>query len=149
MTESTTSENKQTAEESDVYRSGSRMLALDGLRGIAICLVILFHADIGFDVSDVNVARLSSVAKCGWIGVDIFFVLSGFLITGILLDTRKSPKYLTSFYARRFIRIFPLYYATLLAVFVILPNCASIDSPKLQFLFTHQGYFWTFLSNVG
>ena len=147
--ESIPAEPQRNIRDGEDKRPGSRMLALDGLRGIAICLVILFHADIGFDVSDVNVARLSSVAKCGWIGVDIFFVLSGFLITGILLDTRKSPKYLTSFYARRFIRIFPLYYATLLAVFVILPNCASIDSPKLQFLFTHQGYFWTFLSNVG
>jgi peptidoglycan/LPS O-acetylase OafA/YrhL len=70
-----------------------RIKSLDGLRGLAICSVILFHAHIGFDTSEPVVKCFSAIAQCGWIGVDFFFVLSGFLITGILLDTRKSPRY--------------------------------------------------------
>ena len=79
---------------------------LDGLRGVAIILVILFHY-----------TWLTS----GWVGVQLFFVLSGFLITGILLDTRTSPHYFRTFWIRRALRIFPLYYATLLALVVGVP----------------------------
>ncbi len=59
-------------------------------------LFLLFHAQIGFMVSDANVGNLATVFRCGWVGVDIFFVLSGFLITGILLDTRHCGNYFFS-----------------------------------------------------
>lgn len=80
--------------------STSRIPELDGLRGIAIALVLLHHF---FD--------FAPGAPLGWSGVDLFFVLSGFLIGGILLDARGSPNYFKTFYARRVFRILPIYYA--------------------------------------
>ncbi len=77
---------------------------LDGFRGIAICLVLLDH---GFGHS-------VRFAINGWVGVDIFFVLSGFLITSILLGMRQQPRYFGPFYARRTVRIFPAFYLVLL-----------------------------------
>jgi peptidoglycan/LPS O-acetylase OafA/YrhL len=75
--------------------------ALDGIRALAISLVMLLHFRLFYD---------------GWIGVQVFFVLSGFLITSILLDGRDVPfgTYLKRFFGRRFLRIFPLYYGFLL-----------------------------------
>ncbi len=77
--------------------------ALDGLRGIAILLVILFH---------------TFHFMLGWCGVDLFFVLSGFLITGSLLETKHEPHYFKNFWIKRVLRIFPLYYLVLLLILV-------------------------------
>lgn len=76
--------------------------ALDGLRAIAVLLVLLVHAT-------------PELCPWGWMGVQVFFVLSGFLISGILIDSRPTPGRYRNFYARRALRIFPLYYAVLLA----------------------------------
>lgn len=84
--------------------------ALDGLRAVALFCVFLLHY-----VS----TRLP--VSWGWIGVDIFFVLSGFLITGILWDTRNAPNRLYNFYIRRTLRIFPLFYAIWLLVLLAAP----------------------------
>ncbi len=95
---------------------------LDGVRGAAILGVIFFHYT--FE-SGAPPARLILdkvvLALCagGWCGVDLFFVLSGFLITGILLDTRDEPAALGYFYVRRVLRIFPLYYVVLAIFFAI------------------------------
>ena len=80
--------------------------------------------------------------NAGWFGVQLFFVLSGFLITGILLDTRTAPNYWRSFLGRRAVRIFPLYYAVLLAAFVIAPLVHEAPSGS-----QHQVWFWTYLAN--
>src|ERR1022692_218121 len=96
----------------------SRIPALDGLRGLAILLVILCHSYI-FQGTNVYLDKTAlknvwGLARFGWCGVELFFVLSGFLITSILFNTKESPQYFKSFYGRRAVRIFPLYFAVLL-----------------------------------
>ena len=88
------------------------MPALDGLRGLAVVLVLGCHAALltRGSIQGITAHLVDVVLGAGWIGVDLFFVLSGFLITGILLQTKESPVYYKSFFARRFLRIFPLYY---------------------------------------
>jgi peptidoglycan/LPS O-acetylase OafA/YrhL len=81
--------------------------ALDGVRGIAIALVLLSH----FMLREYfHNERAYFITQFGWIGVDLFFVLSGFLITGILLDSKRNTHYWANFYRRRVLRILPLYY---------------------------------------
>lgn len=91
---------------------------LDGLRAFAILLVIAYHV---WDYRGANpVGRAMNVlVREGWVGVDVFFALSGFLITRILRASRASPRYFRSFYIRRSLRIFPLYYAVLALLTVI------------------------------
>ena len=126
--------------------------ALDGVRGIAILTVFLYdclHVPSG---GVLNFAlRKASVA--GWTGVDLFFVLSGFLITGILIDSRGQPGYLSSFFARRSLRIFPLYFLALWATFIAVPVLADFWSParpvalQVNELARDQFWFWTYLQN--
>lgn len=123
--------------------------ALDGVRGVAILMVLVYH----FFPADLAAARgtllhaWSVVAHFGGAGVDLFFVLSGFLITGILLDARETPGYFRNFYARRVLRIFPLYYGVLVAYFLILPLLHRF-SPDEQAVARHQGWLWAYASNV-
>jgi len=97
-------------------RSSSRLPELDGLRGIAISLVLICHGVFEQHYSSGVLSRLKFVGRLGWSGVDLFFVLSGFLIGGILLDVRSSPNYFKTFYLRRAYRILPVY-SVLLALF--------------------------------
>jgi peptidoglycan/LPS O-acetylase OafA/YrhL len=92
-----------------------RIPQLDAVRGIAVLLVLLHNTDVYPSL------HLGLIAGNGWMGVDLFFVLSGFLITGILLDTKQTERYFQNFYARRCLRIWPLYYSALLFMFVIVP----------------------------
>lgn len=112
--------------------------ALDGLRGLAIMLVMWSHfVTVGGIIDDSN--AFFRLLRGGFVGVDLFFVLSGFLITGILLDApQTSGRYFQVFYLRRAVRIFPLYYAILIAVFLTRP--AGPDSPA---------WYWLFASNLG
>jgi peptidoglycan/LPS O-acetylase OafA/YrhL len=85
-----------------------RVLELDGLRAFAILPVMFSHC------YPENAGLITFAGKAGWIGVDLFFVLSGYLITGILLKAAGQPHYYRNFIARRTIRIFPLYYVCLI-----------------------------------
>jgi peptidoglycan/LPS O-acetylase OafA/YrhL len=129
----------------------SRIPALDGLRGIAILMVLLLHlAPYGHDLpaptAVVDRAFLFG-ARTGWMGVDLFFVLSGFLITGILYDTRGSKHYFRQFYARRMLRIFPLYYAALALFLIILPALRP-EHWVLRDLKADAFWYWTYLYNM-
>ena len=93
---------------------GRRDPALDGLRGVAILLVYIFHYGGGLRSPHAAVRGLGYFAETGWTGVILFFALSGFLITGSLWDSREQPHALRNFYLRRVLRIFPLYYAIVL-----------------------------------
>lgn len=86
-------------------------IALDGLRAIAVIMVFFQHYGAG----------KTFLFGWGWTGVDIFFVLSGFLISGILYDSRSSPHRYRDFYIRRTLRIFPLYYAVWVAILILTP----------------------------
>ena len=85
-------------------------------------------------------------ASYGVLGVDLFFVLSGFLITGLLLDAKSGPHYFRNFYARRTLRIFPLYYLVLTLLFVVLPRYTALPAP-LEDARIHQAWLWTYTSN--
>lgn len=98
-----------------------RIPSLDGVRGIAILLVLVFHSLL-VNEDAMPIGPVYAVAASGWVGVDLFFVLSGFLITGILLDAPRGRRGLLNFYARRALRILPLYYAALLVFFYVLPR---------------------------
>lgn len=95
----------------------------DGLRGVAILLVLIGHS--GFLEA---LPHLGSLEYARF-GVDLFFVLSGFLITGILLDAKGSEHYFRNFYARRALRIWPLYYVILFLAFVVTPMLAPATKP--------------------
>lgn len=106
-----------------------RLPALDGLRGLAI-LLVLSHSLQLFDSPRSWAGRTTEfVLNFGWVGVQLFFVLSGFLITRILMDTRDAPNYFQSFFARRALRIFPNYFPTLALLFLVLPAITSKVNP--------------------
>src|SRR5438105_8258761 len=122
---------------------------LDGLRGVAILLVMLCHF---LGLLKTGNHRLDSLLHLGfghgWVGVNLFFVLSGFLITGILLDAKDSPRYFRNFYARRTLRIFPLYYGVLFVCFVILPLFPASHTAEFHDLRSRQLWLWAYGTNI-
>ncbi len=97
-------------------KSDKHLAALDGIRGLAILIVVARHTGGGAQSSNILLKSIGVLLKAGWGGVSLFFVLSGFLISGILWDTRGTQDWLKNFYIRRALRIFPLYYGSLLLV---------------------------------
>jgi peptidoglycan/LPS O-acetylase OafA/YrhL len=89
---------------------------LDGLRGLAILGVVVYHC-----APRLEGTWMHSAAAWGWVGVNLFFVLSGFLITSILLGTRDKPRYFHNFHARRALRIWPVYILLLVVVYAQAP----------------------------
>jgi len=137
-----------------------RILTLDGLRGAAILLVVVWHYFYFYPSPNHHPAALlpklyvyfERCIAAGWSGVDLFFVLSGFLIGGILLEARTSPSYFGTFYLRRFFRIIPVYYVwvalyvLLLLGFAFAKHADSLGEPKTWY---EVGAQFVFCQNLG
>ena len=122
---------------------------LDGLRGVAILLVLMVHfyqKPLISDAYPTITNILSRIVDVGRFGVEMFFVLSGFLITGILLDTKRQTGFFRKFYMRRILRIFPLYYGALAIVLLALPHLVQFD-PAAKHIASNQVWLWTYLAN--
>jgi peptidoglycan/LPS O-acetylase OafA/YrhL len=120
--------------------------ALDGIRALAILLVMPHNIDLLTPPVPLWAYPAIMVTHAGWIGVQLFFVLSGFLISGNLLDTRGAGNYFSAFFGRRALRILPLYFAVLCVAFVIAPLVVTLP-PELRATQSHQVWLWTFLTN--
>jgi peptidoglycan/LPS O-acetylase OafA/YrhL len=124
---------------------------MDGVRGLAVLLVLTFHFLFGSQDISANALSgdiLRKLSYVGWTGVDLFFVLSGFLITRILLNARSQKGYFRNFYARRVLRIFPLYYMTLLFFLVVLPIFSTARQQEVAEQGSDQVYLWTYTLNI-
>ena len=118
-------------------KSLKHISALDGVRGLAVLMVIALHFGGGSSSSHVLVRLVGNVVHFGWSGVSLFFVLSGFLITGIIWDSRGEARWIRNFFARRMLRIFPLYYLALflgLVVALVMRNFREV-----------MGHLWVYL----
>jgi peptidoglycan/LPS O-acetylase OafA/YrhL len=125
----------------------NRAPQLDGVRGVAILLVLVWHYFSCQVVSEPGSIfyYCTRAFSLTWSGVDLFFVLSGFLIAGILLDHRESSNYFRVFYLRRVCRIFPLYYL-LLALFLSFSKTSLSTSPSFQWLLHDPLGLWSYVT---
>lgn len=128
--------------------TGKRILAVDGVKGFAILAILLYHFAQQFSIPSSDPDQVFYwLCSTGWVAVELFFVLSGFLITSVLLDARRTGGYFTTFLARRSLRILPLYYGLLFAAFVLLPWVVGTLPDRFQLLQEKQWWFWTLLAN--
>jgi peptidoglycan/LPS O-acetylase OafA/YrhL len=125
---------------------GEHLPVLDGIRGLAILAVMIFHQTIMTSETLVDHLFLR-VAQFGWCGVDLFFVLSGFLITRILLDAKGMPHYLRNFYARRVLRIFPVYFAVLIFCVGVLPLIPHPKAANFGRIAGDEVWYFVYLQN--
>ncbi len=116
---------------------------LDGLRGLAVLGVVIYHCGPRLEGTWIH-----SAALWGWAGVNLFFVLSGFLITSILLEARSKPRYFRNFYVRRALRIWPVYVLTLTVCYANAPWFIGLSvteavkaAPWLAYIFFAQNLF--------
>jgi len=122
--------------------------ALDGVRGLAILGVLLFHFVAPLNPQGAMDHTITRLFSYGALGVDLFFLLSGFLITGILYDSRTDPSYFRNFYMRRVLRIFPLYYGVLVIVFLVVPAIPALRGSEIAGLRSHQAWAWLYGVNI-
>lgn len=129
------------------WNEGQHLPELDGIRGFAILIVTLYRycKEIDPETNEI-LAWVKRLSPIGERGVDLFFVLSGLLITGILLRTRSRPFYFRNFMARRALRIFPLYGLALFVCLYVIPLLGGPDS--FRSARSEQLYLWTYVSNL-
>jgi peptidoglycan/LPS O-acetylase OafA/YrhL len=124
-----------------------RLPTLDGIRGLAIIWVVLHNTTELLPQTLQGASHvLAFLVHPGWIGVQLFFALSGFLITGSLLDTQRATNYFRAFYARRALRILPLYYTVLILLLSVAP-ALHLGPTLLQANPKEQLSLWLFTVN--
>ena len=116
---------------------------LDGVRAIAALMVIFFHFFSGISTDNSFLLMLKKVSVFGQTGVSLFFVLSGFLITRILLEAKEKSNYFLNFYVRRILRILPLYYFFLFLFYFVVPLILKTPILSLR----GQIYYWIYMQN--
>ena len=125
-----------------IWKPSTHLLSLDGVRGLAILSVTFYR----FGNESINAGNttglLAKVIEAGESGVDLFFVLSGFLITGVLLDAKERSHFFLRFFTRRSLRIFPLYFATLAGLLILVPWWLG-DKQPFREAYENQAYLWT------
>lgn len=123
--------------------------ALDGLRGLAVLMVIFHHISLSLGHHLWVFKASLFIANLGFLGIDVFFALSGFLITGILLKSKHQSKinFFGGFYYRRALRIFPLYYGVL-ALLICIPPLVGLDTGGQQRFVDDQWWFWLYGANI-
>jgi peptidoglycan/LPS O-acetylase OafA/YrhL len=125
----------------------THMPVMDGWRGLAILVVVIHNAGAALDgTGTLAISLATTTLRSGWVGVQLFFVLSGFLISGILLDSAGAPRYFRDFYIRRTLRIFPLYYGFLVVVLVLAPLLAG-PGAWTESVHSDGIWYWLYLSN--
>lgn len=129
--------------------SARHVPALDGVRGLAILVVLVDNSSFAQQAgNDLLLKVVHALAPTGWIGVQVFFVLSGFLITGILADSLGEPRFFRNFYIRRTLRIFPLYYAVLIVTFFVVPLVVHLPE-WAAVAHRNQWWYWLYAANWG
>lgn len=127
---------------------GSHLPSLDGVRGLAVISVLLFHFVAPTNPKGPVDNAVTWLFSYGALGVDLFFILSGFLITGILYDSRHDPRFFRNFYMRRLLRIFPLYYGVLVVIFLVIPAIPAFQGTEIVRLKSHQAWAWLYAVNI-
>jgi peptidoglycan/LPS O-acetylase OafA/YrhL len=141
-------QESQTMPEGPNGKTRKRIPELDGLRGVAILMVLVWH----YFVAQFNSKSfpefdflLMTPLNLTWSGVDLFFVLSGFLIGGILIEQRTSPTYFKTFYLRRFCRILPAYYLVLVLLLVA-SALGLTHEARFDWLFQKLHPLWSYVT---
>jgi len=133
-----------------------RETALDGVRGLASLAVVLYHFTLVSGLRDMpgKAKWLGKLFSVGWIGVDVFFVLSGFLITSILAAKKDSLHFKRAFYARRLFRVVPLYFVFLVLYLTLVPRLLAAHpqtaalAESIKLARSRQGWLWTYTANL-
>jgi len=125
--------------------SEPRIQELDGFRAMAVLMILIHHLCYGWPLDAAAFSwmphSLVFAIAHGWLGVDLFFILSGFLISGILLDSRESGHYFRNFYIRRTLRIVPLYFTCILVMYFAYPGAGTYFLLAVMFL---ANFFYPF-----